>query len=71
MADLEEGKRGRFKLKFYDQAGWSPSANKEIRVGDHIPEKPWLVFNYSVIHSEGRGRNKIETDSVAVVFIVR
>ena len=68
-AHLSEGKRGRFTVLLYDQTDWNPSTDSEIRLGDPIPDKPWIACNYSRIRSEGRGRNKLETDSTALVFI--
>src|SRR5262249_17282203 len=68
-AHLSEGKRGRFTVLLYDQTDWNPSTNSEIRLGDPIPDKPWIACNYSRIRSEGRGRNKLETDLTALVFI--
>jgi hypothetical protein len=57
---LEPGKRGRYKLHIYEQAGWDPTRDAEIGPDDPIPEKPWIVCRLTIIDSKGRGRTRIE-----------
>jgi hypothetical protein len=67
--DLKPGKRGKYEIDIYDQVGWDVARDAEIKLGDRIPEKPWLVCNYSRIKSLGGGRNQVDAYSKPIIFI--
>jgi hypothetical protein len=54
--NLTPGKRGRYKLKIYSFAGWDPQRDAGIRLGDPIPEKPWMGVILYVVRGKGQGR---------------
>jgi hypothetical protein len=67
---LEPGKRGRYKLSFYEQLGWDPIRDAEIGPEDPIPEKPWVACYITSIDSKGRGLTRMEDIHIAVVLFI-
>jgi hypothetical protein len=68
-SDLTPGKRGVYELAFYDLTGWDVSRDAEIKAGDPLPEKPWLVCLANRLISEGRGRRRWELKAATVLFV--
>jgi hypothetical protein len=66
---LDPGKRGRFTILIQDFVGHDPSRDHEIRLGDPIPEKPWIACNQSIVESRGGGRDMVEARSLPILFI--
>jgi len=66
---LAPGKRGRYLLTIYDWTGWDPFQDKEISLGDVIPERPWIACHVTVIESKGNGRRGMDLISRPILFI--
>jgi len=67
--ELTSGKRGRYTLTFCDFTGWDAKRDAEIRLGDKIPEKPWIACNVTILSSPGRGRETLDCRSTPVILI--
>jgi hypothetical protein len=67
---LTPGKRGRYELHIYSEAGWDPARDAEIGPDDPIPEKPWIAHRVTMIHSKGRGRTRRDDINSAPILFV-
>jgi hypothetical protein len=66
---LTPGKRGRYKLGFYHSTGWDPLTDKEIMLGDAIPERPWIAYHVNSLESKGNGKGEVELFSSPLLFV--
>jgi hypothetical protein len=66
---LTPGKRGRYTLYVYDFTGWNERRDEEIKLGDPIPERPWIACHLDRLQSEGGGRNAVDFKSEPFLFI--
>jgi len=64
--NLTPGKRGRYKLTFLDWTGWHPGGGGEIRLGDPIPDKPWIACWMNMI-SKIRGTTQLRAVPVLLI----
>jgi hypothetical protein len=40
---LETGRRGKYRLMAFSWIGWNPILDAPIRLGDDLPDKPWVA----------------------------
>jgi hypothetical protein len=64
---LQPGKRGKYKILFMFWAGWDRDREQEIKVGDHIPERPQLVYWAAALEGTGSGRRSINYLPILII----
>jgi hypothetical protein len=67
--ELTPGKRGQYRLTFFDLTGWDASRDAEIGPSNPIPIKPWLACHLNYLRSEGKGREERDFKSIPVLFV--
>jgi hypothetical protein len=68
---LLPGKRGKYRIYYWDLVGWDVGRNAEVREGDVLPEGAncWLVAFVNEINSRGNGHDMQEIRGRRVLFI--
>ena len=64
---LTPGKRGHYRIALYDWVAWDNDRGDEIKPGDQIPAKPWLICAVTGIQGGGSGAR--QADSCFVLHI--
>lgn len=66
---LTPGKRGRYRIAFFNIIGFNPVRDELILPGCEVPEKPWLLVCGCVLSSKGHGDGKVHSVSRPACFV--
>jgi hypothetical protein len=64
LIDITPGKRGHYRIALYDWVAWDDDRGDEIKPGDQIPAKPWLICAITDIRGRGRGARQADSGYV-------
>jgi hypothetical protein len=64
---LKPGKRGRYEIFFMLWAGWDRDREKEIKIGDPLPERPQIIHSVARLESLGGYRRTLDYAPLLII----